>query len=192
MASCQPRLHAVNPHARVALGPLASRGAQGGIAPLGFLRAYRQGGGPVPDVVALNPYLEGLLPVYRPDERQPSGAITLRNLDQLEQATGRLFGRRRPIWLTEFAWRVGDVAGLGPVDGPRQAELARQSVQLVRARYPYAQVFVWFLLRDESPRGYWRTGLVRYDWRRNPVYDVWATGAPFMPQPLPYPSPPRG
>jgi hypothetical protein len=177
MRACAPSLHRQNPHARVALGPLASRGAQGGLPPLRFLAAYRHAGGPRPDVIALNPYLEGLAPVYAPNEHQPDGAITIRNLGQLEQAGRRLYGRSLPVWLTEFAWRVGINPRMGAVDSARQAALTRRSLDLVRRHYPFAQVFVWFLLRDESPRGYWRTGLVSYDWRHNPVYQVWAGDA---------------
>jgi hypothetical protein len=55
----------------------------------------------------------------------------------------------------------------------RQALLARRSIELVRRRYPYVELFVWFLLRDQSPTHYWRTGLVQFDWRMKPVYGVW-------------------
>jgi hypothetical protein len=190
MRACLPALHAAAPGSRVALGPLASRGAQGGVSPLGFLSAYRRAGGPRPDVVALNPYLDGLMPVYRPDEMQPSGAITLRNLDQLQRAAHTAWGGRMPVWLTEFGWRVGFNRGLGQVTPSRQAELARASVGLVRDRYPYVEMFVWFLLRDQSPGSYWRSGLVLYDWTRKPAYRVWALGAPpVVATPLPVPAP---
>ena len=70
MRACAGGIHAVSPDAQVALGPLASRGGQGGIAPIAFLARYRAAGGPRPDVVALNPYLGSLLPVYRGDETE--------------------------------------------------------------------------------------------------------------------------
>ena len=45
----------------------------------------------------------------------------------------------------------------------------------MRAHYPYVELFVWFLLRDETPAGYWRSGLafrlelsVR-DWTKKPL-----------------------
>ena len=86
MAACSSSIHAAVPAAEVALGPLASRGGQGGIAPIAFLSRYRAAGGPRPDVVALNPYLGSLLPEYRADEQEDHGAITVRNLDRLENA----------------------------------------------------------------------------------------------------------
>ena len=89
------RSHAVSPDAKVALGPLASRGGQGGIAPIAFLARYRAAGGPRPDVVALNPYLGSLLPEYRGDEQEDHGAITVRNLDRLENSLAGRLRRQR-------------------------------------------------------------------------------------------------
>ena len=36
----------------------------------------------------------------------------------------------------------------------------RQTVELVRTHYPYVPLLVWFLLRDQGPHDYWRSGLV--------------------------------
>ena len=173
MRACATAIHAVSPAARVALGPLASRGGQGGIAPLAFLARYRAAGGPRPDVVPLNPYLGSLLPEYRGTEREEHGAITIRNLDRLEHALTRAYGAQVPVWLTEFAWRTAYQPGLGLITPARQASLAQQSVDVVRAHYPYAEMLVWFLVRDESPTSYWRSGLVTYGNEKKPAFAVW-------------------
>ena len=173
MRACASGIHAVSPAAQVALGPLASRGGQGGIAPIAFLARYRAAGGPRPEVVALNPYLGSLLPVYRAAEREPDGAITIRNLDRLEHALARTYGATVPIWLTEFAWRTANQPGIGLITPDRQAELAEQSVDIVRAHYPYAEMLVWFLVRDVSPTSYWRSGLVDSANHKKPVFAVW-------------------
>ena len=55
----------------------------------------------------------------------------------------------------------------------RQAELAEQSVDIVRAHYPYAEMLVWFLVRDVSPTSYWRSGLVDSANHKKPVFAVW-------------------
>jgi hypothetical protein len=171
VASCLPALQDANPDAEVALGPLASRGAQGGISPLGFLKAYRRAGGLQPDAVALNPYQDGLLPEYRPKEVQADGAITLRNLDQLEGQLKTDYGRRVDLWLTEFAWRLGTTKRLGNVTASRQAKLTRDTLTLVR-RYPYVRIFTWFLLKDES-KGYWKSGLVGPNGLPRPAFKIW-------------------
>jgi LemA protein len=173
MRACTTAIHEVSPDATVALGPLASRGGQGGIAPIAFLNRYRAAGGPRPAVVALNPYLGSLLPVYRGDEQEADGAITVRNLDRLEQSLESAYGEAVPIWLTEFAWRTAQQPGIGLITPARQAELAEQSVELIREHYPYAEMLVWFLIRDVSPTSYWRSGLVTHGNDKKPVFGVW-------------------
>ena len=171
--ACQGAIHDVQPTARVALGPLASRGGQGGIAPIAFLARYRSAGGPRPDVVALNPYLGSLLPVFTGAAQEADGAITIRNLDRLENALTAAYGATVPIWLTEFAWRTANQPGIGVITPDRQAELTKQSVALIEEHYPYAEMLVWFLIRDVSPTSYWRSGLVTYGNEKKPVFAVW-------------------
>jgi hypothetical protein len=175
--ACLPAVHAANWRARVAMGPMASRGEGHGLAPLDFLAAYRKAGGRRPDAIALNPYLWGLAPAYVPAETLPTNAITLRNLDQLHRAAKDVWHASLPVWLTEFAFRVGTKSRLGTVTAARQAVLAQRSVQLVRAHYPYVQVFVWFLVRDQSANGYWRSGMLTFGWTKKPLFSVWATAA---------------
>jgi len=98
----------------------------------------------------------------------------VRNLDRLEGSLQDAYGDSVPIWLTEFAWRTAPQPGLGVITPERQADLAEQSVDLVRAHYPYAQMLVWFLLRDVSPTSYWRSGLVDSDNHKKPVFATWA------------------
>jgi hypothetical protein len=163
--ACADAVHAVSPDARVAAGPIASRGAQGGAAPLAFLDAYRLAGGPRPDALAFNPYMNGLAPEFKPDEKPADGAITLRNLDQLEHWLSKAYGGSVPIWFTEFAWRTAPT--------PKQADLLRKTVTLVRTHYPYAKLLVWYLVRDESPTSYWRSGLATFDWQEKPAYGLY-------------------
>jgi hypothetical protein len=165
--ACIPAIRDKNRHARIAIGPVASRGGQGGLAPIPFLAAYRAAGGPVPDAIALNPYLEGQAPLFVPTERPADGAVTVRNLDWLEGLLKRAYGRTMPIWLTEFAVRT-----VPPVSNLDQATQLRQTVSLVRTHYPYVPLFIWFLLRDQGPHDYWRSGLVDTAWHKKPAFAV--------------------
>jgi hypothetical protein len=171
--ACADAVHAVSPDARVAAGPIASRGAQGGAAPLAFLDAYRLAGGPRPDALAFNPYMNGLAPEFKPDEKPADGAITLRNLDQLEHWLSKAYGGSVPIWFTEFAWRTAPTPKLGTISPAKQADLLRKTVTLVRTHYPYAKLLVWYLVRDESPTSYWRSGLATFDWQEKPAYGLY-------------------
>jgi hypothetical protein len=165
--ACIPAIHAKSRHARVAIGPVASRGGQGGLAPIPFLADYRAAGGPRPDAVALNPYLEGQAPLFVPTERPKDGAVTVRNLDWLEGVLKQAYGRRMPIWLTEFAVRT-----VPPTTNLDQATQLRQTVELVRRHYPFVPLLIWFLLRDQGPRDYWRSGLVDTAWHKKPAFAV--------------------
>jgi hypothetical protein len=165
--ACMPAIKAKSRQARVAIGPVASRGGQGGLAPIPFLAAYRAAGGPRPDAVALNPYLEGQAPRFAPTERPADGAVTIRNLDWLEGILKTAYGSTMPIWLTEFAVRT-----VPPVTYADQAVQLRQAVSLVRAHYPYVPLLIWFLLRDQGPHDYWRSGLVDTAWYHKPAFAV--------------------
>jgi hypothetical protein len=165
--ACIPAIKAKSRHARVAIGPIASRGGQGGLSPIPFLAAYRSAGGPRPDAVALNPYLEGQTPLFVPTERPDDGAVTIRNLDWLEGILKTTYGGTMPIWLTEFAVRT-----VPPVTYADQATQLRQTVSLVRAHYPYVPLLIWFLLRDQGPHDYWRSGLVDTPWHQKPAFAV--------------------
>ena len=165
--ACIPAIHAASPKASVAIGPVASRGGQGGLAPIPFLADYRTAGGPKPDAIALNPYLEGQEPVFAPDERPKDGAVTVRNLDWLHLELEHAYGTDMPIWLTEFAVRT-----VPPVTDADQARQLRETVDLVRDHYPYVPLLVWFLLRDQGPHDYWRSGLVDTAWHRKPAFAV--------------------
>lgn len=165
--ACIPAIRAKSAHARVAIGPVASRGGQGGLAPIPFLAGYRAAGGPRPDAIALNPYLEGQPPLFVPTERPKDGAVTIRNLDWLEGILKAAYGGTMPIWLTEFAVRT-----VPPVTYVDQATQLRQTVELVRKHYHYVPLLIWFLLRDQGPHDYWRSGLVDTPWHRKPAFAV--------------------
>jgi hypothetical protein len=171
--ACSDAIHAVSPDALVAAGPIASRGAQGGASPIAFLDAYTKAGGPRPQALAFNPYMNGLVPAYKPTETPADGAITLRNLDQLEDWLKKTYGGTVPIWFTEFAWRTAPTPKLGNITPSEQASLLRKTVDLIRTRYPYAKLLVWFLVRDQSADSYWRSGLATFDWKQKPAYAIY-------------------
>ena len=88
-----------------------------------------------------------------------------------------------PIWFTEFAWRTAPTPKLGTISPARQADLLHKTVTLVRTRYPYAKMLVWFLVRDESPTSYWRSGLATFDWQHKPAYGMYQRSSARTPRP---------
>jgi hypothetical protein len=65
------------------------------------------------------------------------------------------------------------VPGLNNPGTGKQADLLRKTVTLVRTHYPYAKLLVWYLVRDESPTSYWRSGLATFDWQEKPAYGLY-------------------
>ena len=175
--ACTHAIHEVSPGARVAIGPVASRGSRGGLGPLAFLQAYQAAGGKRPDAVAVNPYMYGLDPVFAPGARLEGSEINLRNLDLLEGWASSTYGSIIPVWVTEFTWRTAETPGRGVVTNEQQLALTKQSVMLVRTSYPYVKMMVWFLLRDQGPTAYWRSGLVTFDWQQKPAFELWTAYA---------------
>ena len=80
--------------------------------------AYNKAGGPRPQALAFNPYMNGLVPAFKPKETPADGAITLRNLDQLQRWLNRTYGGTVPIWFTEFAWRTAPTPSWAPSRPP--------------------------------------------------------------------------
>jgi hypothetical protein len=169
--ACLSAIKAANPQAQVAVGPVASVGAWHGLSPLRFLERYLAAGGPAPDILAVNPYMEGQTPQYTPADYPSNGAVTVNNLDVLEKKLSDTVGHAVPVWLTELAWRTADGTP-GAVTPDQQKSLFADAVDVIRRHEPYVKVLVWFLVRDESPTSYWQSGLVDTAWRHKPIYDT--------------------
>ncbi len=151
MSSCMPAIQEANPNTEVALGPIASRGAQGGLPPLSSSRPTARRAARSRTPSRSTPTSTASRPHYEPNEHLADGAITLRNLNQLEAQLKLDYARPVDVWLTEFAWRIGKSGALGNVTAARQASLTAQSLKLVQ-HYPFVRVFTWFLLKDQSQR----------------------------------------
>ena len=82
-------------------------------------------------------------------------------------------GKPVPIWLTEFAWRTAPTPHLGVISAPLQATLLQQTVSLVVDHEPYVDMLIWFLVRDETPTSYWRSGLVTFGWHKKPAFNAY-------------------
>ena len=108
-----------------------------------------------------------------PQEKLEGGSITLRNLDQLENVLRAWEGKPVPIWLTEFAWWTAPTPHLGTIAPALQATLLQQTVSLIVDHEPYVDMLVWFLVRDETPESYWRSGLVTFGWHHKPAFAVY-------------------
>jgi hypothetical protein len=151
------------------------RGLKPSVSPIAFLRAMKLAGARGFDAYAHHPYYGS--PSEQPSTR-PLGpsAITLGNIDRLEGELTRLYGRRLPIWITEYGYQTNPPDGVFGVSWARQASYLRQAVRIARAN-PRIDLLLWFLVRDEDDVTRWQSGLVAADGTHKPAFAAFQAAA---------------
>lgn len=170
--------------ARIACGGTAPRGnnaassSRPSVSPIAFLTAMRAAGARGFDAYAHHPYYgkrqeTPSTPPPAAENGAPATAVTLGNIDRLEAALDRTYGRRKPLWITEYGYQTSPPDLLMGVTLAEQARYLRQAVEIVRAD-PRIQLFVWFRLRDEEPLTGWQSGLFAADGTAKPARAAFA------------------
>ncbi len=132
------------------------------VSPLPFLRAMIAGGAKGFDAYAHHPYSgsrnEGPFdPPPTPSRGQPPTAVTLGNFQLLTKELARLKLHVR-IWITEYGYQTNPPDKLVGVSWAAQDQYMRQAWAKLKAN-PKVDMFIWFLLRDETRLGGWQSGL---------------------------------
>jgi hypothetical protein len=160
-------IKAVNPRALVAGGATAPRGASGGTSPVDFIRGMGRAGANL-DAYAHHPH------PLSPSESPSSGGcdhcktISMATLERLLDETGRAFGPRTRIWLSELGYQTN------PPDkilGVRWGTQARYVAEAQRRAYlaPRVDILVQYLVRDEESTAAWQSGLETFSGRAKPA-----------------------
>jgi hypothetical protein len=160
---------------RVGCGVTAPKGnnapasARPSISPLVFLRAAKAGGMRRFDVYAHHPYY--LRKSESPTTPSRDGnAITLANIGKLIREVQRLYGRKQ-LWITEYGYQTNPPDRALGVSYATQARWLRQAFTIAR-RHPRIDMMVWFLLKDDTSRNGWQSGLLTATGRRKPAFDA--------------------
>ena len=147
------------------------------LSPLAFLRAMKAAGARGFDAYAHHPYYGS--PTETPSTPPPPGlrgnsatAITLGNFSLLVRELTRLYGNKR-IWITEYGYQTNPPDRAFGVTWARQAAYLTQAYGIAR-RHPRIDMFLWFLLRDETRVDGWQSGLLTSSGRRKPAYAAFA------------------
>jgi len=170
---------------KVACGATAPRGnnnptsVRPSVSPLTFLVAMRRYGAIGFNAFAHHPYYGSRLetPDTRPPrgpQGQPATAVTLANLDVLSSRLVRLYGGSMRIWVTEYGYQTNPPDPLFGVSWAQQARyMARAYAKLKQnAR---VDMFIWFLLRDETRAGGWESGLFTAAWNEKSSHSTFAS-----------------
>lgn len=168
-------IKSVRSSAKVACGVTAPRGnnnpgsVRSSVSPLAFLRAMKLAGARGFDAYAHHPYYgvpsETPLTPPPPGRRgQPPTAVTLGNFDTLVTELTRLYGKMR-IWVTEYGYQTRPPDRLFGVSWANQGNYMRLAWEKVK-RNPRVDIFIWFLMRDETRADGWQSGLFTRGWVR--------------------------
>jgi hypothetical protein len=173
---------------RVACGVTAPRGNNNphaehpSVAPLVFLRTMAAAGARGFDAYAHHPYNGSIRETPSTRPAGPS-SVTLGNIDVLERELARLYGRRVPIWLTEYGYETNPPDRRLGVSLAAQAAYLTQAVAIAR-RDPQIDLLLWFLLRDEVDPERWQSGLVTAGGVRKPAFAAFRRAAASLAPPV--------
>ena len=166
---------------KVACGVTAPRGnndprsVRPSIAPIAFLRALRRAGLRAFDAYAHHPYYGSRQeapgsPPRKPTRRSPT-PVTLGNIGALTSELGRLYGKGKPLWITEYGYQTNPPDRAFGVSWAKQARYLTQAVAIAR-RNPRIQMMLWFLLRDEPVLSGWQSGFLTVRGKKKPAFEA--------------------
>lgn len=159
----------VQPLNQVACGATSPRGnnqpgsIRASVSPLAFLRALKRAGAKGFDAYAHHPYYgstaETPLSPPPPAKRgAPPTAVTLGNITSLETTLAGLYGQNVRLWITEYGYQTNPPDSTIGVSLSNQAKYMKEAWRIAKAD-PTVDLFIWFLLRDESRLDGWQSGL---------------------------------
>jgi hypothetical protein len=172
-------IKAGNPLAEVAAGSTSNRGRNrptdksGSVAPATFARLLSEQRPKLQFTAwATHPYpTETRL---GPQQRVAYPNVTMTRVKQFGDSLKTWFGRRVPIWITEYAEQTRPEYA-GGVSRAQQAADARTAL-LMAQENPYVEMFVWFIIRDSNDRT-WNSGLVSRGGIKKPAYATFTKAA---------------
>jgi Glycosyl hydrolase catalytic core len=168
---------------KVACGGTGPRGnnipgrLRASVSPIAFLRGMRSAGATGFDAYAHHPYYGArsetpFTPPPRGKRGQPTTAVTLGNFGVLVKELTRLYGNKR-IWITEYGYQTLPQDRLFGVTYAQQAEYLRQAYRFARL-HKRIDLFLWFLMRDDSNPNGWQSGFVTSTNKRKPSFSAYA------------------
>jgi hypothetical protein len=159
---------------QVACGVTAPRGnnnprsSRPSVSPIAFLRAVKRYGLRTFDAWADHPYYG------RPSETPltkdgAKGSIEFGNIDKLISLVSNLYGKTKPIWITEYGYETKPPDPYFGVSWAKQAKYLTQAFAIA-ARNPRITMMLWFLLKDDANVNGWQSGLMTSGGVQKPSY----------------------
>lgn len=158
-------------------GALYKQGGRRSVTPINFIRGMAAAKAKF-DVLSIHPYNNtprlGLKDGLDQSKTNPR-FIGIGNLDTFITLSNQIFGKKRPIWVTEFGWQTPNSGKNQYVATfKQQAQFAYESVQRLK-QLPQVERAAWFLLRDDPPGNgtFYTTGLRYNNGTEKPSFNTW-------------------
>jgi hypothetical protein len=151
----------------------APRSSRPSTSPLLFMTWLRRAGLKNFDAWAHHPYYGSRLEKPHTMPLSKKG-VTLANIKVMIQRLNQLWGRSKPIWVTEYGYQTRPPDRIFGVSYATQAKYVHQALALAR-KTRRIDMFVWFLIRDERRLSGWQSGVVTARGARKPAYRAFQT-----------------
>lgn len=161
-------------------GALYKQGSPGNPSPVDFMKGMKAAGAKF-DVLSMHPYNNtprlGMSDGSDQSTKNPR-FIGVGNFQTFITLANQTFGKKYPIWVTEFGWAT-PAAGKSQytVSFAQQAQFAYDSMLRFK-QLPQVEKMTWFLVRDGVPKpGAWyTTGLEKSSGAHKPSFNSWIAG----------------
>jgi hypothetical protein len=164
------------PGEQVACGVTGPKGndspgtSRASVDPLSFLAAAKKAGMKTFDVYAHHPYAAA---GNEPPSFVPAGnfkrRVQLGNIGLLLTELTKLYGPKH-LWITEYGYQTNPPnSSIFGVSWAKQALYMQQAYALAR-KNPRIDMMLWFLLRDDTSRTGWQSGLVTAAGKKKPAW----------------------
>jgi hypothetical protein len=165
-------LHRANRRNVVGGGVTSPRSTASGMSPTAFMKGMRAAHARL-DAYAANPYPSSKLETPFSNPCSWCKTLTMARLPEIRALVSELFGKRKPLWLTEYGYQTNPPDRLLGVTPARQAETIGQAALRVWQQ-PGATILIHFLVKDEPSLGGWQSGLLTADGDAKPAKDAFA------------------
>ena len=161
-------------------GAMYKQGGASSLTPLQFMEGLRKAGAKF-DVLSVHPYnrvpADGIRDGANESTTSPY-SISVGNFESFIAAANRIFGRKYPIWITEFGLQTPAPGVVRATSYRGQAVFVRQAIAKLK-RLPQVERAAWFLIKDDPPRnGHWyTTGLRKSSGAKKPSFGAWVQAA---------------
>ena len=150
-------LHRANRANVVGGGVTSPRHTPSGMSPSLFMTGMRAARAKL-DAYAANPYPASRRETPFFDPCSWCKTLTMARLSTIRADVTRLFGARKPLWLTEYAYQTNPPDRTLGVSPAKQAAYIGQSALRVW-KAPRTTMLIHFLVQDEPRAGGWQSGL---------------------------------